>query len=305
MYSNRFLYLPSGGIAYEPIIRYSPSSIGRMLDSLVPAMYNSSFEHIVQVVESVWKMDMPISELFLSDFFYLYAQIYILDINRMNDDFIRFDLCPHCKKQNKILVHFAQLNINQNHPFKSNTKAITKTLLIKETDATITFRRRKVKDNIEFGYLLMSDPNPSQNTASHVIPLYLCSQIEKIIYQNETLDKRDYFDMLQSLTSSHLHSLYQAVLDFDNEIGMDNNIEYNCKYCDKTNSIQIFDNILLSVIHAFDGMDYNSVIDRLHNIFSMSRLPIFGSIEEAMSMPLSLEEHMVEAVKKMDFRPLL
>ena len=67
----------------------------------------------------------------------------------------------------------------------------------------------------------------------------------------------------------------------------------------------LFDNILLSMLHAFDGMDYQSVVERLHNIFSMSRLPIFGTIEEAISIPLSLEGHMVEAVKKMDFRPLL
>lgn len=304
MVSDRFLYLPSGGIAYDPIIRYSPSNIGMLINDAVPALFNSIFEHFVQTVErSVTHNKIHIHDMLLADFFYLYAQIYVLDLNKHEDDFVRVDKCNHCGYINKILVHFSKVDIAQNNPYKQSIASMTKTIEIKDTNIALTFRRRIVRDNIEFGYLFINEGD--DNDVIKMITLYISQQIEKAMFNGSIVPKKEYSDLLNSLTGSHLNSIYQTLLNFDNELGLNNEIIYPCKECNHENTTHLFDNLLLSLIRPQDGLDYQSVVDRLHNVFSMARLPIFGSIEDAMSLPLALEEHMAEAVKKIDFRPIM
>ena len=295
---QRFLYLPSGGLAYDPIIRFSPLTNEYVLFSSMPAHSNSFFEQVVQMIERYATLPVPTTQLLLSDFYFLYAQFYTIDLSGLDDKYFVRNQC-HCGHENKILIAFSDVKTNQFSKF-SNSLTTEKTILVTDMNVKITFRRRIVQDNIDFGYLNLY----SDGEVFTIYKNYIASQIKTVLYNEQIVEPKEYMALLNEMNNAQISEIYTALLNFDNEIGIDNNIQYKCGKCGSVNTTQIFNNMQWATIRPFE--DSTEDVKKIYrNYLSIARLPCFGSLSEVLNLPLICQDNISEIIQKMKFTPLM
>lgn len=300
---SKNLYLPSGGLEYPPFVWLDKLKNDIKLLENDSNAYSSQFEYIMLLVKYHTKLPVDIYELLLQDFYFIWTHILLSDIF-IDGDFFETIVCqePGCRTKNKISIDFAGLDFKQYNKWNKITKKNEIiSITIDNQEFIITFRHRKVKDNLDFSYLKLFYDN--KNNVLFDLILYILPQVIKIEKDDKTkIEQLDYLSFFQYLRKLDIMEIYSILINFAETIGSENNVEFTCRNekCKIKNNFLIFNDFTLSVIMPRVS-NFEKAKDVYKGIFSLARYPIFNLID-VFNIPLRHEEHISKALNEIDFK---
>jgi len=278
---EKVIYLPSGGFEYSPLVSFDRITFDYLQYINDPTNYDNEFESIVAVIKKYCKLPTDPNEIYLQDLYYIWMNILASDILFDSDDVRDYDLrlystCINrkCNHTNKVNVLFEELNLKQINIYKNKISTLfdieyeTREGIIK-----LKCRRRKVKDNLEYGYLRLTE----EDNINYSVILYICSQIISLEFNGKVIDKKDYFDFFLYGSIDTITHIYHTLNEYEEDFGMQNIVKFRCAKCKKINSTQIFNNIGISSINInlLDNSKNNTNLT-LKSLFELARLPMFN-----------------------------
>ena len=291
----KILYLPSGGYNYSPLIRLRRLNIEYTIFQHDVNMVDTLFEFILSTILRYTEKTDNIEEYYLQDFYYIWTQILTLDL--MTDKNLKiFGQCVNCQHLNKIEIEFGQLSFTQNSKF---TPYINNDRIYKIDEETfISFKHRKVKDNIEYTQLQLN--YSEQDAILKNLIYYFLPQINSITYKSSKLKPEEYIEYLTSLTRKEILNIYNFLLEYYEEFGIENKVLYKCMKCEHENETIVYDSLILSEISP-RIMDKRALEKIFKNIFELARLPIF-SIDDILKMPLFYDNVIMNVINNINFQ---
>lgn len=286
---EKSLYLPSGGLEYSPYAWVKAISLATLPFMNDAKASDSSFDMMLSIIKYHTKMvdATDISELYLQDFYYIWVFLYIGDISTDDNESTK-DLCKQCNAVNTINVKLSNLK-----PTYNLKKTLVTNLNYKSEGMDIQFRRRKTKDNIEYGV-------ESLRENSRVY--YILPQITKLKYKDKVIPPNEYFDFLQNLNYKKIIKIKKRFDDRTCDFGLENTVIYTCSKCKEENECNVFDNINLATM-TVQTQNFQSKVELYKNILSQARTPMF-SFGSILDMPIRELETLSEAMKDMDLTTL-
>lgn len=304
---EKILYLPSGGLYYSPLVRSRPITHELNILQSDAHYYSSLFEYYLTIIDHYCKLPVPLTEMYNQDLYYIWFFYMVTDLIRSGNYYLN-TLCSKCYEKNMIMVNLGDLDINIVNPYSTKLEVNPK-YDVDDGRYTIYFRRRRAQDNIEFGNLLLNSEFEEGDQGSNdilVIILFLSTQIDKIVFQSTgEIEKKYYYAVLSSLLYRDLIRLLEFTLKIENEIGINNNLFFDCKHCHKPQAILLFDNIMLSKIGAPDTKNIiQKQEDFFEQAFGISRLPIL-SYNEYLQLPIRYAPAISNVLMGMKFAPII
>jgi len=288
---GKILYLPSGGMFYPSTAWAHKIKNNLQLLQIDSSSYDSEFEFMVTLISHYVKLPIDISKLLLQDFFFIWTHIAMTDLYN-NNDFYAITSCTSCGKTNKIIVPFDLLEFIQHTAWTPIRQIMT----VQSNEFEIVLRHRTVEDNLGYANMRLVYGG---NNAIFTCILFLLPQIISIIGPNGKIPEAQWIDVLTNMRKAEIITLYENSVMLHNEIGLNNNLIFNCRVCKANNKAYLYDSIQLCEIlsrrqHSQEIQQYFT------DIFQTARLPIF-TVDSIQSMPLRFHEQITNAINTIDF----
>lgn len=293
---EKILYLPSGGLLYPPFAYLLPVTQELSFLETDPFAKSSTFEYYLTIIKKHIKLNIDILNLNLQDFYYILIYILTVDILQ-STEYRTGDICIYCQKMNKIFFDFSKLNYIVYNKYDS---LVTKDIVIKKDDVEITFERRKVAHNIEYGNLILQLEN--YDVYLYIIHYFL-TQIKELKFNNEIINQNDYFIFFKNNRLSFISYIFNTLIEKEQDFGMENKVVYNCLHCKQENKTIIFNNFYLSMMSADTGKNILfKQEEMLKYALNLSALPMM-EFDKTFLMPLRFSKAFSNVMQNMKVTP--
>ena len=198
---DKYIYLPSGLYGWLKPITSEIIFLYYDYDSS-----NTYFEYILQVIKKYFKASIDVLDMYLYDLYYLWSVIISIYINK-SDEYFLSDECI-CKTKNKVIVNFSNLQTNIYDKYKT----IKQNYIIYTNDNyKIKFDIRKVKNNLDYIYLAITDKTSYRRQLYYII-----TQTKEILLEDKLLKENEYFDFYNSLYLKDILNIFKFVMKYNN-----------------------------------------------------------------------------------------
>lgn len=288
---DKLIILPSNGLEYDKYVYLSPVTYEYFLfgaDTENESLTQT--ESLISILRKYLKIPFPIHELYTHDLYYLWIN-FLGQI--LEDKYYLNGNCKRCNHKNKLAVNFADISVN----YYENSD-VYKIFTIPNKDIEIKYRRRKVKDNLDF-----SLSNNSEELDFDQMINYLIPQIVEIRYKNNTIPIKEAKELLKFQTN--FKDLSELFIEnfIKNDFGINNDIEYKCSSCSEINATQLFNDYGASMIVIERNEEVLDKVDLFKTVLSISKTPA-ATIDEILKMPYRNIKDLLESLSKIEFQAL-
>ncbi len=293
---KKLLYLPSGGLSYPPFAWVSPLTQDLLLYQSDNNLFDSMFDYYYSIVSRHSEFKFESLDLYTQDLYYIWLFFLTTDLLRFGGYYVK-SICKHCTEINQIRIDIGELDINIFNKFST---PLQKQFTIHIDDYNFIFGYRRAQHNIEFSNLILNMENSDEDIT--IFSLFLSTQLDDVVNTktNEHVRPCDYFWLLQSLRFHDLLNLFEKVINMENDFGINQNIYFDCKKCQKQNTLRLFDNLLLSFMISPNGKGVMGEQEQFfNNAFNMTRAPMMN-YEEFLKIPLRYSPAMTNVIAQMD-----
>lgn len=292
---KKYVFLPSGGYSYPPDAFLSNITLEASLLNYDVHAYYSQFEYMFSIIKRHVSIDINILDLYLIDFYYLWSVIHSIELEQ-NDEYKINTTCSKCEKVNKVIMEFSKMKFNIINKYENNFNP----LIIKINNYTITFKLRKVKDNLNYSYFYLYFKNKTPITN---VLLYIITQTEEIIDSNgNKVNEKDYYEFYNMITDVFgIYKIYEIIAEYNNRYGFENKIYYRCMHCHTKNNLLVFDDIRLCTF-SINGGNENRKVDMYTNNINYLQLNLMN-IDQLYNIPLKDMESYNKAMSQIKLMP--
>lgn len=289
---SKLLTLPSNGLEYNKFCYLKPVTIEYFLfaDDIESEILNRT-ELYVNILRKYVEIPVDITELYTYDLYFLWVN-FITQI--LEDKYFLHSICSGCRHENKLAINLFDMSTDY-----YDNRDIYKTIEIQEKNTKITYRRRKVKDNLEFGIKnLISDNEFSIPQVAE----FMASQITEIYCEDYIVEKHEHKEFLEhNLQNNDVADLFKQFIKQD--FGVKNNLKYNCKKCNHENHTDLFNNYGNSLFIT-EREVANQKKEVFKTLLELSRTPVV-KIHELMQLPYSSLGDMLTVMQEIKFEPII
>jgi hypothetical protein len=233
-YFSKPLLLPSNGFEYEKICFISPPTFEFILFNDDPFFSDSELEKQISFVRKYTTAD-PL-KLYTFDFYYILANYHMYLYE--GADYEKPVRCLNCGT-----VHRLGVDLKQLPNLKILSSRASKELSMDMKDANITYRRRKIIDNLEYSQAVIDEDK--FDTPEKKLIKFLLPQIVNIVHKENTYDQpEDIVKLLQYQSRKDLFFLYDSFTNKD--FGLDDRVRYTCTSCKFKNYTSLYDDVEMS-----------------------------------------------------------
>lgn len=289
---SKLLTFPSNGLEYNKFCYLKPVTIEYFLfaNDIESEILNRT-ELYVNILRKYVEIPVDITELYTYDLYFLWIS-FISQI--LEDKYFLHSNCGECRHENKLAINLFEMLTDY-----YEKKDIYKIIEIPEKNTVITYRRRKVKDNLEFGIknLILDNEFSISQVAE-----FMSSQIIEIKCDNYVVDKHEHKEFLEHhLQNNDVADLFKKFLVQD--FGIKNNLKYNCKKCNAENHTELFNNYGNSLF-IVEREFANQKKEVFKTILELSRTPSV-KVDELMKLPYTSLSDMITVIQEIKFEPLV
>lgn len=275
---KKYIFLPSNNISYSPSCWLIPPKYSFVLLNMQNNINNTNFEFFAQVMKEHLEAEVDVEDLFLFDFYYLWFSFHTLFIKDEFDQVLKMN-CAKCSETNSVKIASNKLLIRNYNQYENNFGNFNY--------AGMSFRPRKVRDNLEYPYLSMSTP----------------TFVEKVIvylFQQSTDEKTK--ENIHKLNFKDLIDIFYKVIEYNKMLGIYDKVVYKCHKCGHENSFHIYDDLELC---SFNLMPPISSFDKTENYFGILNLMNLDLVNstELFSLPYGDMEDFRSALNKVELKP--
>lgn len=286
-YFSKPLFLPSNGLEYDKTCYINPPTLEFFLFYNDNFFNDSELEKQISFLKKYTGID-PL-ELYTFDFYYILATYYVyLQAETVYHKPAQCIACSSIFRLETDLAKLPQIKI-----LPSGTDKFLKTRFDIKEHFDVTYRRRKVIDNLEFSQLTM-DKDKFPDAISRVIAFVL-PQIDKIERSDGTIisRKNDIEKFLIFQKARTVYNVYEKLTEKD--FGLDDRVVYKCPECGFKNHTSLYDDIEMSVYYdrrqdnrdAFEYLKHMIDLNRFNfmNYGDIKNIPIyyFATLNEAVT----------------------
>lgn len=302
---KKLIFLPSGGLDYSPYIWLYPITNAILLLDADPNISDSTLDFELAIIGRYVDFgDQNLLNILMSDIHFLWFYISVLEFHKDAQLLLENHKCFECKENiNIIKIDLTKINISYFNPLEDS---ISLNYEITVEDLILTFRRRRVKDNLHFAHLVYSAPKKENDLEDlkYKLILFIATQLDNINFKNEDIPIKKWFEVFNILSYDQIAEVFNIIVKKEKDIGLDNEVFFNCEKCGKENKINIFDDFNLSQISLYDHKRINQKQEEIfNNLISMARLPIFN-MSEYLDMPLRFANSLGNALQNTKFTTL-
>jgi len=298
-YFRKPIFLPSGGLSYPPLVWLYPISNELSLFEHDKVRSDSQFAHKLSLLDKYIESDTNIFEMYTADINYLWTYIMIEDII-VNAIYYMDILCSACTKSNYIKIDMGALDIIYLNKFDEPVS--NQIIYNNDEGLIIKFSRRKAKHNLMYGHILFSDTSINRNEYIYQINVFIATQIDEIVFNEQIVPQNEYMPCLKALRLSEIDNILSMILEENNIFGINNKLHFKCKQCDTKNVIFLFNDFIESKIIPVN-IDPNIISKQkelFKSVLEFSRLPIMG-YREYLDSPIRFMKGISDAVQSMEF----
>ena len=286
------ILLPSAGLSYSDIIYRKQADLNLLLNLADPYAYNSVTEQMIAVLKPYLNID-PV-ELYLQDLYYVWFDVLspLIDLEQHKTS----KMCIHCNHANTVAIDMSSIDIEF---LKSKNEHI----VLKQDNWSVTYRRRKAKDNLLFGaqhFRLQGEENPDMFNAS--IIEYLKPQIISFEYEGQESGMEFFEQWMLTLRKMQLLDVYVGMNAPD--FGFKQEIQYSCQKCKEMNDTPVMDDFQNSIIYVDEHMDTGDLYDNYKNVLELARLPCF-TLEDVKKLPVQHISVISDVLKNIEFQSIM
>lgn len=298
---EKYIHLPTCGLTYDPICWLKPVSSEFNLAQYDTELYNSNLEFMVSIIKKYATLKVDITDLFISDFFYIWS---VIRTGQTEGKAYYYDLssCAEkdCGETNRLLIELAKFKVTLFNPLTDKADNFLHKKII-YNNYELCFHLRTVKDCFLFSNLILSCNNLID---LHIT--YLCVQLDYIkdINTQQIINKDEYFYFFRSTKVKYILNVYETIRQFNNTIGIKNKTQYYCVKCRSQNNFLLYDDFSLSVLSPhIHSKSAKYQLEELYKIHIMSVQYGWLSLDNILSIPIKDVDVYIKALNRVDFLP--
>jgi len=300
---RKLLYLPSGGLSYPPFAWLYPITNEVGLYQADPQAYDSMFDYYLGIMERYCEIQVPTMELYTQDVYYIWLYFLLTDLLKHGNYYLK-TRCRYCNQEVSIMVDLGNLDITIRNRFTADSNKFQASMKHLTEDYIFEYGYRRVKHNVEFGNLQLNSEMADNDI--YMASLYIASQLDNVtVLRGGKVDTSDYMGLLMNLRFHELLDLFDEMIACEDHFGINNKMFYQCKQCEKVQTIRLFDNITNSTIAQEET---KNILTRQENmfegIFNLVRLPMMD-YGDYLTIPVRFSLPISNVVSRMQFTPLL
>lgn len=280
---KRYIYLPSGGAEYPPDFWLGNLTIEYVQLIQDSNAINTSFENIIQVLRRYSSSEVSINDMFVSDVYFVWANILMSDIEKKSYVCHSFQCVnPECKRKNNVRIDFSKLRTRIFNPYKEvMLRFLVDIIFFDGKKYTIEYDMRRVKNNLHFIYQNLGH----KSTIVQRIVNYLVGQTKSIVSEDgEVIPKNNFYWFYIFVDFYKLFDIFDKVCKYNFSYGIENDISYVCKYCKQRNNINTFNDFTMCEF-SIGGINESERIENYKRKLEFMQLHLLD-IDQLMQIPL-------------------
>lgn len=297
---KQYINLPTGGLEYSSACWGSPITSEIILLEYDPQTSLSYFEYITTIIRRYFELPTDILNMYICDIYYIWTGAQVSDLQK-SDEYKLIHTCDNCNTENTVLLHFGEMEVITVNPYNNDIKS---SFTLMSDTYLIEFERRKVKNNLDYGYLALQLQDQLSYLMHYIC--YLMTQTTNIIYEGKKVDKKEWLDFYLSLLSNSIIRIFEQVKAFNSEIGMQTASEYICPKCKTYHEIEVYNDFVESLVGMKphdDTLDMKKIEMYKQNL-QMLQLNM-TNISELQTIPFKDIETFGQALSNIELKPKL
>ncbi len=283
---KKLLKLPSNGLSYTPFVKVKPLT-NAFFYGLDDKILQTNFtEAKASLLEPF--VDFSPYQMYYDDLIFLWN--YFMTVTFKNPEITKPEICTNCNIDNEVAIPLEDLDIVY---AKEKKEVITLTTTYNNKPMSISYRRRKVLDNIESSLdnidiqNALNDPLNYMNYFANIFYHQIVSiSYEDKVIETPDINKETLYDIFSYCDdkAEFIFLLYEKLIA-EQDFGIMNNIGYICKNCNQKNKVKFSDAIIDSFFITNIKEDNKKSIGYLEFVREG-----FIGFEELLNLPIVLNE---------------
>lgn len=290
---NKLLTLPSNGLEYNKFCYLKPLTFEYFLfnEDIESEALNRT-EIYTTVLRKYTELPVDVTELYMSDLYFLWVN-FIMQI--VEDKYYIHSKCAKCDHENRLEINLFEISVDY-----YDYKDVIKEIHFPDKKTVIKYRRRKVKDNLDFGIKNLINNN---NLGMDQIIDFMVTQITEIVCDNEIISGLDAKDFVVNyLQNEDISQMFQKHF-LDQDFGIKNNLKYSCKQCNHANHTELFTNYG-NAMFITERSVKNEKAEIFKMLLNLSRLPSI-TLDELMKMPYNSIDDLTKTLQEIKFEAIV